>query len=154
MRSAVNFIVRILRVLFTQVSNKHLRMNDSINLEFLTEMPQHFGRAKCWHKKKKDVCINWQFKNIIFWQNYKNHQDWGRYGPKTINRHTFPWYESWKNKKKEAVYLSFSRTKIPSWLWSLDLVLSRLVNFVTKFQCIFIWTCFELEKNKKKVEDA
>ena len=47
----LNFKVRILLVLFTQVINKHLRMNDSINLESLTEMLQHFGKAKCQHKK-------------------------------------------------------------------------------------------------------
>ena len=50
MRSAVNFKVRILLVLLAQVINKNLRMNTSINLESL--MPQHFGRAKCPHKKK------------------------------------------------------------------------------------------------------
>ena len=55
MRSAVNFKVRTLLVLFGQVINKHLRMNTSINLESLTEMPQHFGRAKCLHKKKIDI---------------------------------------------------------------------------------------------------
>ena len=55
MRSAVNFKVRTLLVLFGQVINKHLRMNTSINLESLTEMPQHFGWAKCLHKKKIDI---------------------------------------------------------------------------------------------------
>ena len=52
MRSAVNFKVRILLVLFTQVINKNIRMNGSINLDSLTEMSQHFGQAKCRHKKK------------------------------------------------------------------------------------------------------
>ena len=51
MRSAINFKVTTSLVLFGQVTNKHLRMNTSINLESLTEMPQHFGRAKCLHKK-------------------------------------------------------------------------------------------------------
>ena len=55
MRSAVNFKVRTLLVLFGQVINKHFRMNTSINLESLTEMPQHFGRAKCLHKKKTKI---------------------------------------------------------------------------------------------------
>ena len=58
MRSAANFKLRILLVLFTQIINKHLRMNGSINLEFLIEMPQHFGQAKRRHKKKIDVLIN------------------------------------------------------------------------------------------------
>ena len=52
MRSAVNFKVRILLVLFTPVINKHLRMNGSLNKEPLTEMPQHFGQTKYRHKKK------------------------------------------------------------------------------------------------------
>ena len=43
MRSAVNFKVRALLFLFGQVINKHLGMHTSINLESLTEMPQHFG---------------------------------------------------------------------------------------------------------------
>ena len=38
MRSAVNFKVRILLILFTKVINKHLRMNGSMNLEPLREM--------------------------------------------------------------------------------------------------------------------
>ena len=42
MRSATNFKVRTLQVLFAQVINKDLRMNTSISLESLTEMPQHF----------------------------------------------------------------------------------------------------------------
>ena len=52
MRSAVNFKVRTLLALFGKVINIHLRMNTSINLESLTQMPQHFGWAKCLHKKK------------------------------------------------------------------------------------------------------
>ena len=52
MRSAVNFKVRTLLVLFGQVINKHLRMNTSINLEHLTEM---LGWAKCLHKKEIDI---------------------------------------------------------------------------------------------------
>ena len=52
MTSAVNFKVRTLLVLLGQVINKHLRMNTSINLESLTEMPEHLGWAKCLHKKK------------------------------------------------------------------------------------------------------
>ena len=36
MRSAANFKVRTLQVLFAQVINKHLRMNTSINIESLT----------------------------------------------------------------------------------------------------------------------
>ena len=36
------FKVRTLQVLLAQVINKHHRMNTSINLESLTEMPQHF----------------------------------------------------------------------------------------------------------------
>ena len=52
MRSAVNFKLKILLVLFPQVISKHLRMNGSINLESSTEMPQHFGWLKCRHKKK------------------------------------------------------------------------------------------------------
>ena len=55
MRSTVNFKVRTLLVLFGKVINKHLRMNTSINLESSTEMPQHFGWAKCLHKKKIDI---------------------------------------------------------------------------------------------------
>ena len=50
MRSAANFKVRTLQVLFAQVINKHLRMNTSINLESLAEMPQH--NAEFLHKKK------------------------------------------------------------------------------------------------------
>ena len=53
MRSVVDFKVGILIVLFTQVTNKHLKLNGFINLESLIEMPQHFGRTKCRHKKKK-----------------------------------------------------------------------------------------------------
>ena len=52
MKSAINFKVRTLLILFGQVINKYLRMNTSINLESLTEMPQHFGHAKCPLKKK------------------------------------------------------------------------------------------------------
>ena len=52
MSLAVKFKVRILLVLFTQVINKRLRMKGSINLGSLTEMPQHFGLAKCRHKTK------------------------------------------------------------------------------------------------------
>ena len=55
MRSAVNFKVRTLLVLLGQVINKDFKMNTFINLEFLTEMPQHFGWAKCLHKKKIDI---------------------------------------------------------------------------------------------------
>ena len=59
MRSVVDFKVGILIVLFTQVTNKHLKLNGFINLESLIVMPQHFGRTKCRHKKKKiDVKIN------------------------------------------------------------------------------------------------
>ena len=54
-RSAVNFKVRNLLVMLTQIINKHLMMNGSINWETLTETPQHFRRAKCWHKKKIDI---------------------------------------------------------------------------------------------------
>ena len=43
MRSAVNFKVKTLLVLFGQVINKHLRVNTSIKLESLTEIPLHFG---------------------------------------------------------------------------------------------------------------
>ena len=46
-RSAVNFKVTILLVMLTEIINKHLMMNGSINLETLTETPQHFRRAKC-----------------------------------------------------------------------------------------------------------
>ena len=42
-------------VLFAQVTDKHLRMNASKNLESLTEMPKHFGRAKCPHTKNIDI---------------------------------------------------------------------------------------------------
>ena len=35
--------------------NKHLRMNAFINLESLTEMPQHLGWVKYPHKKKIDI---------------------------------------------------------------------------------------------------
>ena len=52
MRSAVNFKVRTSLVLFGKVINEHLRMNTSINLESLTEMPQHFEWTKCLHKEK------------------------------------------------------------------------------------------------------
>ena len=52
MRSAVNFQVRTLLVFFGQVINKFLWMNTSVNLESLTEIPQHFAQAKCLHKKK------------------------------------------------------------------------------------------------------
>ena len=55
MRSAVNFKVRTLLALFGQVINKHLRMNTIMNLESLTEMPQHFRRVKFLHKKKTDI---------------------------------------------------------------------------------------------------
>ena len=47
MNSAINFKVRILLVMFTQVVSKLLRMNGFINPGSLTEMPQHFGLAKC-----------------------------------------------------------------------------------------------------------
>ena len=51
--STVNFKVRILLILLAQVINKHLRMNASINLEYLTEVLQNFRRVrKCPHKKK------------------------------------------------------------------------------------------------------
>ena len=46
MRSAVNFKVRILLILFAQVINKHFRINTSINLESLAEISQHFERKK------------------------------------------------------------------------------------------------------------
>ena len=52
MRSVVDFKVGILIVLFTQVTNKHLKTNGFMNLESLTEMPQNFGWTKCRHKKK------------------------------------------------------------------------------------------------------
>ena len=52
MMSAVNFKVRTLPGLFGQVISKHLRMNASINLEFLTEIPGQNVWAKCLHKKK------------------------------------------------------------------------------------------------------
>ena len=55
MRSAVNFKVRTLLVLFGQVINKHLRMNTSINLESLTEMPQQFGKKIPTQEKKLDI---------------------------------------------------------------------------------------------------
>ena len=42
----------ILKQELAKFFNKHLRMNASINLESLTEMPQHFGREKFPHKKK------------------------------------------------------------------------------------------------------
>ena len=42
LRSAVNFEVRILLILFAQVINKHLKMNASINSELLTEMLLRF----------------------------------------------------------------------------------------------------------------
>ena len=54
MRSAVNFKVTTLLALFRKVINKQLRINTSINLESLTEMPQQFGWAKCLRKKKID----------------------------------------------------------------------------------------------------
>ena len=63
MRSAVHFKVRTLLVLFIQVINKHLRINGSLNLGSLTEMPQHFERKKYQHKKKeRDISKNCQFK--------------------------------------------------------------------------------------------
>ena len=46
MRSAVNFKLRTLLVLFGQVINKHFRMNTSINLETLTEMFNTSGGQK------------------------------------------------------------------------------------------------------------
>ena len=52
MRSAVNFKVRTLLVLFEQVINKHLRMNTSINLESLTKMPQHLGKMPTQEKNR------------------------------------------------------------------------------------------------------
>ena len=55
MRSAVNFKVRTSLVLFGKVINKHLRMNTSINLESLTEMPQHFGKKMPTQEKKLDI---------------------------------------------------------------------------------------------------
>ena len=51
MRSAVNFKVRTLLVLFEQVINTHLRMNTSINLESLTKMPQHLGKMPTQERK-------------------------------------------------------------------------------------------------------
>ena len=54
MRTAVNYKVRTLLALFGQVINKHLRVNTSINLESLREMPQHFGWTECLHTQKKD----------------------------------------------------------------------------------------------------
>ena len=44
MRSAVNFKVRTLLVLLGRIVNKHFRMNTSINLESLPEMPQHLQK--------------------------------------------------------------------------------------------------------------
>ena len=55
LKDAANFKVRILHVLFAQVVNKHVRVNASINLEPLKKVPQHFGWAKCPHKKKIDI---------------------------------------------------------------------------------------------------
>ena len=65
MRSAVNFRVRIWLVLFAQIINKHLRMNASINLESLKEMPQHFGWAKYPPlPSRTNIDINWQFDGL------------------------------------------------------------------------------------------
>ena len=59
MKTAVNFKARTLLVLFGQVTNKHIKMNTSIILEFLLEIPQYIVRAKCLHKKKKiDIWID------------------------------------------------------------------------------------------------
>ena len=52
MRSAVNFKVRTLLVLFEQVINKDLRMNTSINFESLTKMPQHLGKMPTQEKNR------------------------------------------------------------------------------------------------------
>ena len=43
MRSAVNLKIRTLLVFLGQVTNEHLRMNISLNLESLSEMRQYFG---------------------------------------------------------------------------------------------------------------
>ena len=51
MKSAIKYKVRTLLVLFTQVINKHLRMNGSINLESLTDVST-LRAAKCRLKKK------------------------------------------------------------------------------------------------------
>ena len=88
MRSAVNFKVRILLVLFTQVINKNIRMNGSINLDSLTEMSQHFGQAKCRHKKKDRYLVQKHHRFLAELQK--------TYDPKTMKRHTFPWYKSCK----------------------------------------------------------
>ena len=55
MRSAVNFKVRTLLVLFGPIINKHLRMNTSINLESLTEMPQKLDGKNAYKRKKIDI---------------------------------------------------------------------------------------------------
>ena len=65
MRSAVNFKVRTLLILYAQIINKHLTMNASMILESLTEMPQHFKRPKYTHKKIKIDILAVQ-KYIIF----------------------------------------------------------------------------------------
>ena len=66
MTSVVNFKVRTLLVLFEEVVNKNYRMNTSINLESLSEMPQQFGLAKFVHKKKKiDSLKTSSFSSII-----------------------------------------------------------------------------------------
>ena len=54
MKSAVKYKVRTLLVLFTQVINKHLRMNGSINLESLTDAST-LRATKCRLKKKIDI---------------------------------------------------------------------------------------------------
>ena len=55
MRSAINFKVRTLLLLFGQLINKYMRMNTSVNLDFLTEMSQHFGRANAYTRKEIDI---------------------------------------------------------------------------------------------------
>ena len=55
MRSVINFKVRTLLLLFGQLINKYMRMNTSVNLEFLTEMSQHFGRANAYTRKEIDI---------------------------------------------------------------------------------------------------
>ena len=52
MMSAVNFKVRTLPGLFGQVINKHLRMNASINLELLTEIPGKMCGQNAYTRKK------------------------------------------------------------------------------------------------------
>ena len=58
-------------------------------------MPQHFGWAKYPHKKKSTYLLNIIIKTSSFSSKIKkNHQDEGRKDPKTMNRHTLPWYKS------------------------------------------------------------